>query len=220
MNKNLAKFGMTLALISALSATSVVTFADTAVTSAANTATGLVKHFGGDSVLDRLLKDGVVTQAQIDKVKAQMDTERLDTIKTALQKLVTDGKLSQAKVDAFLKAEAEQKAAMDALKTKLDAMTEADRQAYLQKNDPRANNAVQALVTNGTLTQADLLLIHQTIGMGGHGMGGPGMGGHGGKGGHGMGGRGMGGPEGFGGQGFMNQQTQPSAPATGTSKGL
>lgn len=202
MKTKMMKIGMTMALVAALAAGSVVTFADTAVTAGTN----VVNRFGGNSLIDKLIKDGVVTQAQIDKYHEQMHTERQAELKTAIAKLVTDGKLTQAKADAFLKAHEVKQAEMTALRTKLDAMSEADRQAYLKNNDPRKNDPVQALVTNGTLTQADLQIIHEAVGMGGPHMGGKGMGGRG-------QGKGMGGM--FGG-GMRNNGAPCTPSSTGT----
>lgn len=207
MKTKMMKIGMTMALVAALAAGSVVTFADTAVTAGTN----VLNRFGGNSIVDRLIKDGVVTQAQIDKYHEQMHAERQAELKTAIAKLVTDGKLTQAKADAFLKAHEVKQAEMTALRTKLDAMSETDRQAYLKNNDLRKNDPVQALITNGTLTQADLQIIHEAVGMGGFG------GGH--MGGKGMGGRGQG--KGMGGMfgGGMRNNGAPCAP-TGTGTGL
>lgn len=181
MNKKM-KFGLTVLTVGTLALSSVTAFAGTAGV------TNFVKG-GHQGMVDLMLKDGVVTQAQIDKYEKQMHDERQATVKTNLQTLVTKGTLTQAKADAVFKSVEAQQAKMSALHDKLATMTQAEATTYMQQNPIERGNGMLTLVENGTLTAAEYDAVRAVIGMGGHGgMGG--KGGHMGTGGH-MGGRGM-----------------------------
>lgn len=194
MNKKL-KAGLTLMTAGALAFSSVAAFAD---------ATGIAVK-GNGSILDLMLKDGVVTQAQIDSYQEKADALQLTALKTNIQTLVTNGTLTQAKADAVYKALVEEKEARKAEREKFEAMTDAEKEALKAEMDAKRaemeatrtaekaagtttdaktrpeppqmkNSALSALVENGTLTSTELEAIQKVIG-GGHGdmKGGRGM---------------------------------------------
>lgn len=179
MNKKM-KFGMTALMVGVLTVSSVSAFAGT---------TGVRGAMSGHSnMVDLMLKDGVITQAQIDKYQKQMQADRQAEVKTAVQALVTKGTLTQAKADAVLKVVEANQAEMTALHEKLAGMTQEEVKAYLDKNPIQKSNSLLTLVENGTLTAAEHDAVRAVIGRGhGMGLGGP----MGGKGHGGMGGRGM-----------------------------
>lgn len=102
-----------------------------------------------------LVSKGVLTQTEADKIKAAIESSKQAEMKTALDALVTSNTLTQAAETAIITALNQADAARIAEKAKLDAMSETDRQAYLQsqKSDVRTN-PLSALVTSGTLTKA------------------------------------------------------------------
>lgn len=179
---NYVKKGLVFSLAGIMALSSVAAFADTVVTS--NTST-IRTHV---SAMDLMVKDGVISQSTYDsyqaKAQAQNQAQREAEVKAALQKLVTDGKLTQAKADAVLKAVTENQAKMQALRDKISTMTAEEARTYMQANMP-AGGTLLALVEAGTLTSAEYESVQAVIG-GGHGGFG---GGHGGKmmGGHGPG---------------------------------
>lgn len=174
MNKT-TKFGITVATIGALALSSVGAFAGT--TGIANAVKG-----GHQGILDLMLKDGVVTQTQIDTYEKKMQEERSAEVKAAVQALVTKGTLTQAKADAVLKAIAANEAERTALRDKLSTMTAEEQKAYLTANPVTKTDSLLKLVEAGTLTAADVEALRSVVGFGGHGM-------DGGKGGHGKGDR-------------------------------
>lgn len=172
MNKKL-KVGLTLMTAGALAFSSVAAFAD---------ATGIAVR-GNGNLLDLMLKDGVVTQAQIDSYQEKADALQLTALKTNLQTLVTNGTLTQTKADAVYKAMVEERDARKAERAEMDAMTEAAKSARSTTDTTTPpekplmkNSALSALVENGTLTSAELDAVQKVIG-GGHGdmKGGRGM---------------------------------------------
>lgn len=172
MNKKM-KFSITVATIGALALSSVGAFAGT---------TGLSNAIKGhQGILDLMLKDGVVTQTQIDTYSKKVQEERSAEVTTAIQALVTKGTLTQAKADAVLKVVAAHEAERTALKEKLSSMSAEEQKAYLTANPVNRTDHLLALVEAGTLTAADVEALRGVIGFGGHDMG------HG-KGGHGRGG--------------------------------
>lgn len=182
MNKKM-KFGLTIMTVGALALSSVAAFAGT-------TGVGSIVRGGHQGIVDLMLKDGVITQAQIDKYEEQIQSERQAEVKTSLQTLVTKGTLTQAKADAVLKAVEAQQAEMKAIHDKMATMTAEEARTYMQQNMPARGGDLLKLVENGTLTAAEYDAVRGVIGMGG--MGGKGMGGH--MGGRGMGGRGLNAP--------------------------
>lgn len=194
MNKKL-RAGLTLMTAGALAFSSVAAFAD---------ATGITGK-GNGSILDLMLKDGVVTQAQIDSYQEKADALQLSALKTNIQTLVTNGTLTQTKADAVYKALVEEKESRKAEREKFAAMTDAEKEALKAEMDAKKaemdaarekakaagtstdattrptppemkNSALSALVENGTLTSAELEAVQKVIG-GGHGdmKGGRGM---------------------------------------------
>lgn len=163
MNKKM-KMGLTVLTIGALALSSVGAFAGT---------TGITNFVKGghQSMVDLMLKDGVITQTQVDKYEKQIQDERQAAVKTDLQALVSKGTLTQAKADAILKVVTEQQVKMQALHDKLAAMTPEEAKAYLDKNPMERGNGLLTLVENGTLTAADFEAVRGVIG-GGHMMGG------------------------------------------------
>lgn len=169
MNKKM-KFSITVATIGALALSSVGAFAGT---------TGLSNAIKGhQGILDLMLKDGVVTQTQIDTYSKKVQEEKSAEVTTAIQDLVTKGTLTQAKADAVLKVVAAQEAERAALKEKLSSMTAEEQKAYLTANPVNRTDHLLALVEAGTLTAADVEALRGVIGFGGHDMG-RGKGGHG-----------------------------------------
>lgn len=164
MNKTF-KFGITVATIGALALSSVGAFAGT--TGVASAIKG-----GHSNILDLMLKDGVVTQAQIDTYSAKVSEERKAEQTAAIQALVTKGTLTQAKADAVLAAIEANKAQRDALKTKLEGMTAEEVKAYMEANPVKKADMLQTLVDNGTLTTADVEALKGVVGHGGEGFGG------------------------------------------------
>lgn len=126
MNKKL-KVGLTLMTAGALAFSSVAAFAD---------ATG-ISFKGNGNILDLMLKDGVVTQAQIDSYQAKADALQLTALKTNIQTLVTNGTLTQAKADAVYKALVEEKEARQAERAKFEAMTDAEKEALKAEMDAK-----------------------------------------------------------------------------------
>lgn len=186
MNKKM-KFGLTIMTVGALAVSSVGAFAGTVP------ATGVINgaHQG---IVNLMLKDGVISQTQIDKYEKQMQTDRQAEVKTALQALVTKGTLTQVKADAVLKVVEAQQVKMQAFHDKIATMTQEEAKAYIEKNPMPRGEGLLTLVENGTLTAAEFDSLRGVIGRGGA-MGGKGMmnGGHmDGKGGMGRGAGGMG----------------------------
>ncbi len=173
MNKKM-KLGLTMVTAGALVFSSVAAFADTSA---------LGKGTGG--ILDLMLKDGVVTQAQIDTYQAKAEANHLETLKANIQALVTNGTLTQAKADAVYqavltdqatrKAEHDQmafltKEEMDAKKAEMEAARTAEKAAGTTAGIQVAKkaSAVSALVDSGTLTTAEYDAVEKVVG-GGHG---------------------------------------------------
>jgi hypothetical protein len=90
-----------------------------------------------------------------------------NAFQAVLKKEVTAGVITQAEADkitAFLKTkEAEEKVKRDAEKAKLDAMTDAERKAYMKANKPARTDVLAELVTAGLLTQAQSDTIKATM---------------------------------------------------------
>lgn len=171
MNKKM-KFGLTIMTVGALAISSVGAFAGTA------SVTGMMNG-GHQGIVNLMLKDGVITQTQIDKYEKQMQTERHAEVKTAVQALVTKGTLTQAKADAVIKAVEEQQVKMQAFHDKIATMTLEEAKAYIEKNPMPRGECLLTLVENGTLTAAEFDSLRGVMGNGGA-MGGKGMmnGGH------------------------------------------
>lgn len=172
------KKGLAFSVAGILALSSVAAFADTAVTSKTSTTTKT--HV---SAMDLMVKDGVITQATLDsyqtKAQAQNQAQREADVKAAVQKLVTDGKLTQVKADAVLKAVTENQAKMQALRDRVSSMTAEEARTYMQANMP-AGGPLLALVESGTLTSTEYQAVQAVIGYGGFGgHGGKMMGGHG-----------------------------------------
>lgn len=184
MNKKM-KMSLTAMMTGVLVLSSVAAFAGTTSVKGALT--------GHQSMIDLMLKDGVVTQAQIDKYQKQMQDERKEEVKAAVQTLVTKGTLTQAKADAVIKAVVSHQEEMTALHEKLEGMTQEEAKAYLTANPVQRNDDMLKLVENGTLTAAEFDAVRSVIGGGRGGM----MGGFGGRGDGHMGGRGRGPMGGF-----------------------
>lgn len=179
---NYMKKGLTFAVAGVVALTSVAAFADTATTS--NTSKTPVRSHV--SATDLMVKDGVITQATLDsymaKAQSQNQAQREADVKAAVQKLVTDGKLTQAKADAVLKSVAENQDKMQALREKMSTMTAEEARTYMQNNMPKGDTLL-TLVESGTLTSAEYQSVKSVIGFGHNGFGmGHGdkmMGGHG-----------------------------------------
>jgi Spy/CpxP family protein refolding chaperone len=171
MNKKM-KFGLTIMTVGALAISSVGAFASTA------TVTGMFNG-GHQGIVDLMLKDGVITQTQIDKYQTQMQTERHAEVKASIQTLVTKGTLTQAKADAVLKTVEAQQVKMQAYHDKIATMTQEEAKAYIEKNPMPRGEGLLTLVENGTLTAAEFDSLRGVMGRGGE-MGGKGMmnGGH------------------------------------------
>ncbi len=182
MNKKM-KMSLTAMMTGVLVLSSVAAFAGT---------TSVKGAFAGhERMVDLMLKDGVVTQAQIDKYQQQMQDERKDEVKAAVQALVTKGTLTQAKADAVIKSVEAHQTEMAALHDKIEGMTQEEAKAYLEANPVKRNDDMLKLVEDGTLTAAEFDAVRAVIGGGRGGM----MGGFGAEGGRGnghMGGRGHG----------------------------
>lgn len=187
MNKKL-KAGLTLMTAGALAFSSVAAFADT---------TALASK-GNGNILDLMLKDGVVTQAQIDSYQQKMSEIQLAALKTNIQTLVTKGTLTQAKADAVYNVVLQEREDRDAERAKMEAMTDAEKEALKAEMDAKRaemeaartaakstdtttsttaskttapekrSTALSALVDNGTLTAAELEAVQKVVG-GGHG---------------------------------------------------
>jgi len=88
------------------------------------------------------------------------DMQRGNPLASVLKAQVTAGVITQAesnKVTAYLKTkEAAKKAEMIAQKAKLDAMTDAQREAYMKANIPAQENIFADLVTADILTQTQV----------------------------------------------------------------
>jgi hypothetical protein len=120
-------------------------------------------------VLAELVTAGLLTQAQSDSIKAAMPQRPVggnpgkgmqqgNPLAAVLKTQVTAGVITQDvsdKVTAFIKTKEDtEKAKRDAEKAKIDAMTDAERKAYMQANKPVKTNVLAELVTAGILTQA------------------------------------------------------------------
>lgn len=178
------KKGLTFAVAGVMALSSVAAFADSTVSTTNSSKTPVRTHV---SATDLMVKDGVITQATLDSYKTKAQTEnqaaREAEVTAAVQKLVTDGKLTQAKADAVLKAVEANQEAMQALRDKMSTMTAEEARTYMQNNKPTQSNTMLALVEAGTLTSAEYQAVQSVIGFGhdgfGAGHGGKMMGGHG-----------------------------------------
>lgn len=185
MNRKL-KAGLTLMTAGALAFSSVAAFADT--TTFAN------KGYG--SILDLMLKDGVVTQTQIDSYQVKAEANGLATLKTNIQALVTDGTLTQAKADVVYNAVVKEREERSAEREKMASMTDAEKEAKkVEMEAKRAemeaartaakttnattstatekttapekrSTALSALVDAGTLTAAEYEAVQKVVGDG------------------------------------------------------
>lgn len=154
MNKKL-KAGLTLMTAGALAFSSVAAFAD---------ATGITGK-GNGSILDLMLKDGVVSQAQIDSYQEKADALQLTALKTNIQTLVTKGTLTQTKADAVYKALLEEKEARKAERAKFEAMTDAEKEALKTEMDAareaaKTTKTTTATTTSGSTTDATTRPAH------------------------------------------------------------
>jgi hypothetical protein len=109
-----------------------------------------------------LISTGVVAFASSSKSTTKPnakigDVQRVNPLVAALKSQVTSGVITQAESDAitsFLTTkEAEAKVKRAAEKTKLDAMTDAERQTYMKANKPVRENLIDQLVAAKLLTQ-------------------------------------------------------------------
>ncbi len=171
MNKKM-KFGLTIMTVGALAISSVGAFAGT------GGVTGMING-GHQGIVDLMLKDGVISQTQIDKYEKQMQTDRQAEVKASIQALVTKGTLTQVKADAVMKVVEAQQVKMHAYHDKLATMTQEEAKAYIEKNPMPRGEGLLTLVENGTLTAAEFDSLRGVMGRGGE-MGGKGMmnGGH------------------------------------------
>lgn len=151
MNRKL-KAGLTLMTAGALAFSSVAAFADT--TTFANRGYG--------SILDLMLKDGVVTQTQIDSYQEKAEANGLATLKTNIQALVTDGTLTQAKADAVYNAVVKEREERAAKRTNATTSTATEKATAPEKR----STALSALVDAGTLTTAEYEAVQKVVGGG------------------------------------------------------
>jgi F0F1-type ATP synthase delta subunit len=124
-----------------------------------------------ENIIAELVAANLLTQDQASKIKASMPQrteggekcgpgqgmKQGDPLATILKAQVTAKVITQAESDqvtAFLKTKEDAgKAEMTAEKSKLEAMTPADRQSYMKANRPAQENIFADLVTAGILTQ-------------------------------------------------------------------
>lgn len=141
----------------------------------------------GPDLFDELVSSNILTQTKADALKAseeaQRDAQRQLDLKTKITTLVTDKTLTQAQADSITVAikanETLEKVAREAEKTKTDAMTDAQRKTYMESKVKSSKvNPLKALVTDGTITQAEADKVNALL-PGGPGHGGPGKGGPG-----------------------------------------
>jgi len=94
------------------------------------------------------------TDAQKSSEQVQRDTKRQENMDTNLAKLVTDKTITQAQADKIKAATITEEAAHKAEREKTKEMTEAQRKTYMEANKGKHVKALESLVANGTITQA------------------------------------------------------------------
>jgi len=125
-----------------------------------------------ENMISELVTANLLTQDQATKIQAAMPQRAEggkehggqfgngNAIASILKAQVTAKTITQAdsdKVTAYLKTkEAAKKAEMTAQKAKLDAMTDAEREAYMKANRPAQENIFTDIVTDKILTQTQV----------------------------------------------------------------
>lgn len=135
---------------------------------------------------EELVTNNVLTQAEADKIKTTLQTqgeaERAAKLTEAIASLVKAGTITDAQGDQIVAALQAADAERQALRAKLDGMTEEERQQYCEENkDKERTNPLEALISAGTITEDQGKALFAAIGpqkgemgdrMGGH-RGGP-----------------------------------------------
>lgn len=107
------------------------------------------------NLFDELVTDGILTQTQADAIHDYVQTERRAAqeakMTAILATLVTDNTITQAQADAILANMEVQQAAREAERDLVDAMTDAERDAYFA--DRVKTHPLDNLVEDGTITQ-------------------------------------------------------------------
>lgn len=117
-----------------------------------------------------MVSSGTLTQAQADTLKAAMmpkvptAADIQASMKTKLDTLVTIGTITQAIEASVISALSQDMADKQADMKKLLSMSKADRQAYLKSQaNTTPQDPIAALVTGGTLTQAQADAINKAL---------------------------------------------------------
>lgn len=115
---------------------------------------------------------GIITQEQANAIQSALQAknseQRQAAMKSKLQNLVSNGTLTSTQSDAIINqinSQAEQRQAeMD----KVKSMTQEERQAYFQQNQPEKANELKSLVDDGTLTQEQADAVVKALPFGQH----------------------------------------------------
>ncbi len=143
MNPKL-KLGITMMTTSALILSTGTAFAGATKTSAQTIP---------ESILELMLEEGLITEAQMDTYLEKSEASNLLTLKSELQTLVSSGALTQGKADtAYLAIVADLENAK-VERVKMAAMTTTELSSYLEAlKETSATSELDALKTAGTLT--------------------------------------------------------------------
>ena len=87
-----------------------------------------------------------------------------DNLKAKLDELVKAGTITQAQEDKIVAYMEQVQADIKAEKEKIEAMTEDERKAYLEQNKGKKTGALEALVSNGTITQVQADAMAEALG--------------------------------------------------------
>ncbi|MZQ76359.1 MAG: hypothetical protein GT589_09445 [Peptoclostridium sp.] len=109
-----------------------------------------------DSILEQLVSEGILTQAQVDKIKDSNEQAMLDKQKEQLQALVDKGTLTSGDVDKIIEYMSAQREEREAEMDKIKNMSEDERKAYFEDKRSSSEKPVgmlEQMVEDDILTQ-------------------------------------------------------------------
>jgi len=109
-----------------------------------------------DSILEQLVSEGILTQAQVDKIKDYNEQAMLDKQKEQLQALVDKGTLTSGDVDKIIEYMSAQREEREAEMDKIKNMSEDERNAYFEEKRSSSEKPVgmlEQMVEDDILTQ-------------------------------------------------------------------
>jgi predicted transcriptional regulator len=119
------------------------------------------------SPFDGMVQQGILTQQQADSIMQKLhdkqEANEQTALKTQLDKLVTAKTITQDQATKVLDYMNKLDSDRDAEMQKVQAMTQAERDAYFKSQAGQKQDPLAQLVTNGTLTQHQLNAVQRAL---------------------------------------------------------